>query len=314
MVLLLLTRKENRTSTVFVLNVLALAFNIMRLLCQILHYTTNFEEIYPYFTYDYSSVDRGSYAISIIAVTTETLLIVCIEISLVLQVGVVFSTTKRIYRNALLSVVTVVALVPIGFRLAYMIASINEIITLRPWTAYLTWLQYAALLTITISICLFSAIFVAKLGYAMKHQKRLGIRDFGPVKVIFIFGCQTLIIPAVITILQFHIDVPEFGSNALTLVTIDLPLSSLWAGVMLEGNNSESDDRFRTLWQKFTFSRRDIRAAPVEIRLNPPTAETVCYSPKANSVTFSDPGSPLGGISVRRNVSVRSDHQPENWV
>lgn len=84
----------------------------------------------------------------------------------------------------------------------------------------------------------------------------MGLKKFGPLHVIFIMGCQTLVIPglfappspftnliihkiwywfvrdkklAIFSIIQYYSSIPAMSSNVLTLVAIFLPLSSLWA-------------------------------------------------------------------------------------
>ena len=47
-------------------------------------------------------------------------------------------------------------------------------------------------------------------------------------------GCQTLVVPAVFAVLQTTTDVPELGSQVLTVTALFLPLSSLWAAASVE--------------------------------------------------------------------------------
>ena len=306
-ILLLLTRREKRTSSVFLLNVLALFFNITRLLFEVIHFTTGFEKVYPYFSYDYSYVKRSAYVISILSVVLETLLVISVEVSLVLQVQVVCATLRRRYRRALLAVSIMMALVPIGFRVGWMVMNNIYIMMVADMTP-IWWLESATNIVITISICFFCTVFVSKLGYAIKQRKRLGVRDFGPMKVIFVCGCQTLTIPALFSILQYCVVVPELSSNVLTLVTISLPLSSIWAGVALENLqrtvSTEPGPR-RNLWQKLAFGADSImRSKPVTTELTSSTAaQTLCYSGQAGSKVSEDSDMPLG-IAVEHDISV----------
>lgn len=312
-ILPLLTRQEKRTTFVFVLNVLALLFNDLRLLFQILHLTTPLEEIYPYFAYDYTNIGKGAFIISVVAIISETCLVICIEISLALQVQTVFSTLRRRKRQALVLLSSSISLAPIIFRMIITVENIKEVLEVSDWTDYLEWLEVAALIAFSVSICIFSGVFVAKLGYAIFLQRKMGIRNCRPMKVIFVCGCQTLIVPVIIIILQFFIDVPEIGSNTTTLVTISLPLSSVWAGIALEGRSAQTGVQFRTLWRKLTFSRADL-GDPMTTELNAPSPENCpsapntrcCYSPNHRGFdesTFSN------GISVHRNISQSSTHE-----
>ena len=193
-VLLLLTRAEKRRSAVFILNALALFFNCARLICQIVYFTSPFLETYRYFTQDYAGIAVAHYATSILGVILLFFVIACVESSLVLQVQVVCSTLGSLYRRLLLSMSVIIALVPLGLRLGYVVEA-SEHITHARGSIGIQWLESATNIAITVSVCFFCVVFVGKLGYAIKQRKRLGVREFGPMKVIFIMGCQTLVIP-----------------------------------------------------------------------------------------------------------------------
>lgn len=193
-ILLLLTRPEKRSSSVFILNCAALLSNVGRLFCQIVYFTTDFVKVYAYFSGDFSQVPTSAYANSVIAVVFYTILVICIEASLVLQVQVICANLSRVYRQVLLSLSIVIALIPVGFRMGMMVENAITIMAAES-SIHLVWLQSAENITATISICFFCAIFVGKLGFAIRQRRRLGVRDFGPMKVIFVMGCQTLVIP-----------------------------------------------------------------------------------------------------------------------
>ncbi|KAJ5579547.1 uncharacterized protein N7459_005532 [Penicillium hispanicum] len=316
-ILLLLTRREKRASAVFLLNGLALLFNITRLLFEVIHFTTGFEHVYPYFSYDYSSVKRSAYVISVLSVVLETLLVICVESSLVLQVQVVCATLRRRYRRALLGVSVLMALVPIGFRMGWMVENNIYIMMVADMTP-IWWLESATNIVITISICFFCAVFVSKLGYAIKQRSRLGVRDFGPMKVIFVCGCQTMTIPALFSILQYCIVVPELSSNVLTLVTISLPLSSIWAGAALENRQripSTDPGPRRNLWQALAFGADiTLRSKHVTTELTSSTAaQTLCYSDQTASKISQDSDVQLG-IAVEHDISVKSTRREDDYA
>lgn len=196
-ILLLLTRPEKRKSAVFALNTAALFFNVARLICECIFFNTMWNEVYVFFSLDFSHVPASAYADSILGVVLVLFVLACVEASLVFQVYLICATLRRHHRNALLWGSILVALVPIGFRTGYMVE--NCILIMGGGNPLaIKWLESATNIVITISICFFCAIFVVKLGYAIKQRKRLGVREFGPMKVIFIMGCQTLFIPGVL--------------------------------------------------------------------------------------------------------------------
>ncbi|GLA03005.1 hypothetical protein AnigIFM60653_002576 [Aspergillus niger] len=324
-ILLLLTRPEKRSSSVFILNCAALLSNVGRLFCQILYFTTDFVRVYAYFSGDFSRVPTSAYANSVIAVVFYTILVICIEASLVLQVQVICANLGRVYRQILLSLSIVVALIPVGFRMAMMVENAIAIMAAES-SIPLIWLQSAENITATISICFFSAIFVAKLGFAIRQRRRLGVRDFGPMKVIFIMGCQTLVIPATFSIIHYIAAVPALSSNVATLVTISLPLSSIWAGVALTkvssgagtGSGTGSGSSGRNLWNVLSFPVWDSR--------NTTSTTTSSSTPTVNPVStcYADNGSSKQckqqtnteevGITVEHEISVQSSKREKDMV
>ena len=193
-VLVLLTKSDKRSSPIFVLNTLALALNFVRNLLQCLYFTGPFSETYAYFAQDYSHVPTSAYATSITATVFTFLLLVCVESSLLLQTHVVCLTLRTLYRRGIFVLSVIIALTAIGFRLALCVLNSEYIVTLQ-YISSLDWLASATNITTSISVFWFCAVFVTKLGFALQQRKKLGLRRFGPMQIIFIMGCQTLTIP-----------------------------------------------------------------------------------------------------------------------
>ncbi|RAL01830.1 alpha-factor pheromone receptor STE2 [Aspergillus ibericus CBS 121593] len=320
-ILLLLTRPEKRRSSVFVLNSSALLSNIARLICQILYFTSAFVRVYPSFAGDFSRVPTSAYANSIIAVVFYTLLVICIEASLVLQVQVICANFGRVYRHILLTFSIVVALIPIGFRMALMVENAISIMNAES-NKLLIWLSSTENIVFTISICFFCAVFVTKLGFAIRQRRRLGVRDFGPMKVIFVMGCQTLVIPAFFSILHYIVTVPELFSNVATLVTISLPLSSIWAGVSLtntsssasgSGTGTGSDSSRRNLWNKLSFPTWESRNTTTLSSTQTMKQVATCYTDNTPFRQQQHNVEELG-ISVEHDISVQSFKRERDMV
>lgn len=193
-ILLLLTRPDKRRSSVFLLNCTALILNVGRLICQVIYFTSDFVRLYAYFGRDFSRVPLSAYVDSVLGVVLVTLLLICIEVSLVLQAHVVCANLRHRYRNTLLAASIVVALVPMVFRFIYMVKNCWHIMDASE-TLHINWLESVTNALFTASICFFCLVFITKLGFAIHLRKRLGMQDFGPMKVIFVMGCQTMIIP-----------------------------------------------------------------------------------------------------------------------
>ena len=193
-VLLLLTKNEKRRSPIFVINSLSLFLNTARNILQCLYFTGPFSETYAYFAQDYSRVPRSAYATSVAGTVLIFLLLVCVELSLILQTRVVCTTIRQLYRRGIFALSFLIALVAVAFRLALCVENSEYIVSLT-YLVPLTWLGSAANITTSISVFWFCAVFVTKLGLAIRQRRKLGLRRFGPMQIIFIMGCQTLVIP-----------------------------------------------------------------------------------------------------------------------
>ena len=190
----MLTKPDKHYSPVFVLNVSALLVNFIRLILLCLFYTGPASELYAVITGDYSAVPDSAYATSVAGLVLSLVLVILIEISLFIQVQVVCVTLKRVYRHGIAALSTLVAMVAIGFRLAFTVENSKTVFTGESVEA-LFWLDSAVNITTTVSICYFCAIFVGKLGYALHQRQKLGIRRWTAMNMIFTMGCQTLFIP-----------------------------------------------------------------------------------------------------------------------
>ena len=193
-VLLILTKPEKRGSPIFIVNSLALIFDIIRSVLTCMYFTGPFEEVYAHYTQDYSHAQPNDYAESVTATVFTLLLLVCVQISLCLQAHVVCVTFCRSYRTAILAASMSIALLAIGFRFAFMVENCVLIIQAVAEDS-IEWLGSATNITTTLSICWFCTVFVSKLGVSLYQRRKLGMGHSGPMEIIFIMGCQTLIIP-----------------------------------------------------------------------------------------------------------------------
>ncbi|KAF2470183.1 uncharacterized protein BDR25DRAFT_287960 [Lindgomyces ingoldianus] len=235
-VLLLLTKQEKRRSIIFIMNALCLTVNIIRTTLQACFLTSEYFNPYTFLSQDYSRITPADKTTTIAANTLNIILVVFVMISLSLQVWVVCFTTPKVQRFWIMFGTTLCALLAVGWRFAVTIVSNEETMvngSMENWG----WLIDAQYITLAIAIWAYCAIFTFKLGYALVQRRRLGMTQFGPMQIIFIMGCQTMILPAVFSILEFYERIPELGSQTLTIVCIFLPLSAIWAGVVASEPN-----------------------------------------------------------------------------
>ncbi|KAI4128989.1 MAG: hypothetical protein LQ341_006615 [Variospora aurantia] len=237
-VLLLLTKPDKRKTPIFIINSTALVLNVLRSLLQCLYFTGPFSETYAYFSLDYSRVTTSDYASQVTIAVLMWLLLLFVEASLLLQIRVVCVTLLDFYKRIIYALSTCIAGLAVAFRLALSIENAKYIVALESQFS-LHWLASAANITTSVSICWFSLVFVVKLGLALNQRKKLNVGSFGPMQIIFIMGCQTLIIPAIFSVIEYFVPLPSIDSNVLTLVTIFLPLSSLWASASVDNRRRD---------------------------------------------------------------------------
>lgn len=194
LVLLLLTRSEKRRSSIFILNSLCLVCNSLRCIFSCCFLTGNLLHPYTLLSGDTSRATKRDIAVSVTSNTFSLIVNMLVMASLSLQVWVVCVTASKLQRIIIMSITTTAALASVGYKLAFMIVSNRATVQLVPMTdehrigggSYIT--QAAAIL-------LYSCVFTWKLGYAIVQRRRLKMLQFGPMQIVFIMGCQTMIIP-----------------------------------------------------------------------------------------------------------------------
>lgn len=90
------------------------------------------------------------------------------------------------------------------------------------------------------SICFYALILTTKLGFALRRRRKLGLKQFDAFQILFIMTSQTLIVPAIFTILSFSLTAEKTeGLTLFTpfLVVVSLPLTSVWANFQITAPN-----------------------------------------------------------------------------
>ncbi|KAI5797488.1 GPCR fungal pheromone mating factor, partial [Peziza echinospora] len=223
-----LTKPEKRLSKIFLVNITSLILVIIRSILQIMYYSGPWFKMIAYYGGYYGGLTTSAYATSIAATIMALLLHICILTSLILQVRVVYASHPKL-NNIMTAISIFVALVSVGFFTAVCTQVIKAILSVEFYES--RWVYTTSRAMLAVSICFFSGIFVAKLGMAIRQRRVLGLEMWGPLQIIFIMGIQTLIIPALFSIIE-NINTVRFdGMSSLTtcLVAISLPVSSIWA-------------------------------------------------------------------------------------
>jgi len=203
-VIMAMLTKPDKRRALFYLNTASLILVIVRSVLQILYFVGPWAETYNYVAYYYEDIPYSDKLISIWAGIIQLILNICILLSLIIQVRVVYATTPKL--NTIMTLVSsVLASISIGFFFTVII-QISEAIL--HGVEYNGWAYKVHRGVFAGTIAFFSFIFVFKLALAIRRRKVLGLQKFGPLQVIFIMGCQTMIVPGESTRVQKNIIVP----------------------------------------------------------------------------------------------------------
>jgi pheromone alpha factor receptor len=194
LMLLLLTRRDKRNSTIFILNALCLVLNTIRSVLQCVYLTTPYFHPYALISGDYSMVTPAHRAITVASNTITLILVASILISLSLQVWVVSITAKPLQKWIIMSVTSISAVVAVGYRFTVTVIS-NKKTMKDEGMENFNGLVNDMYIAFAVAVWAYCAVFTFKLGHALLERKRLRMTQFGPMQIIFIMGCQTMVIP-----------------------------------------------------------------------------------------------------------------------
>lgn len=194
LVLLLLTGGEKRRSHIFITNALCLLTNSIRCILLSCWTTSTIWHPYAQISGDSSHIKHSDQA-TVVAESVLTLIVtVLVMISLSLQVWVVCITTAPVHRYIIMGITTIVACIATGFKFAMVIIISKQTLEFQSLWDYKNILTGSYVMQ-AIAIWLFSCIFTYKLGYAIVQRRKLKMPQFGPMQIVFIMGCQTMLIP-----------------------------------------------------------------------------------------------------------------------
>jgi pheromone alpha factor receptor len=199
--ILTLTKPEKRPTPLFVLNSLALLFNAIRMLLAAIYVAGPWQNLYALIAGVFTRITAIDKSNSIAAPVLTWLTLLCVIMSLWLQVGVATATMSKTYRWLVQALCVALGLVALGFQFAVMVVNCKNIMAFKSgnYPAFTNLLKQSTAATV-IALATFTLIFVAKLGVAILHRRRLGLTKFGPMQVIFIMGIQTLIVPSTLAL------------------------------------------------------------------------------------------------------------------
>ncbi|KAK5114085.1 hypothetical protein LTR62_002654 [Meristemomyces frigidus] len=255
LIMMLMTKRDKRQSAVFLLNVTAL---LLIFVCNVLWCVSldgifynfyNWELYYYPPGHDLTQAMQISASIEILSILID-FVIYC---SLVLQIRIVCCTLPRLYKRCVMAISFAVALGALTVRFVLGVYNCNWNIfgllsITREEFEFLGQLARASNACTVFAIAFFSVIFVTKLAFAIRLRRRLNMKQFGPMQIIFVMGCQTMIVPMIFAILGNSRTAlgHQIQSFVPTIVAVFLPLSGMWASTQTNSSKLiRSDSRFR---------------------------------------------------------------------
>lgn len=227
-ILLILSRAEQRRQPVFILNLASLFFIMFRGVIGCIALCASYRGIASTILgarAQYSPATWAPYAMSMII---NILIYGTIISSLVLQVRVVFAAEPSTQRF-ITWVMTFLGVVFMGIAVAFNVFSLINTFKPRP---FLRWLYNLKEIYFICFIGISSCLFLYKLMVTILRRRRmhLELKKFGPLQIILIMFLQSLLLPLIIYIIDFTITfTTNFNTLAEVFLVVCLPLSSLWA-------------------------------------------------------------------------------------
>jgi len=199
LVLLLLTKAAKRKSFIFIVNGLCLFANLIRCILLSCFFTGTLWNPYTQLSGDWSRVASSDVA-TVVASNVFTLLVAAlVMLSLSLQVRVVCITTRPLERYIIMTITSIMACINLGYKTAVIVYNIKQNLVFQDMGPYQTLLSTSYVIQ-AVTIWVFSCVFTYKLGYAIIQRRRLKMPQFGPMQIVFIMGCQTMLVPG-----MFHV-------------------------------------------------------------------------------------------------------------
>ncbi|ODQ65248.1 hypothetical protein NADFUDRAFT_5787, partial [Nadsonia fulvescens var. elongata DSM 6958] len=226
---------RRRNTPVFILNIICLVLLIIHSGLYLQYLLGNYGSVSNYLTHFYLNISLLEMNTSVAANIIQYLIIISVKASLVFQCRVVFADWQ-LASNIVTGALLMVCIPSIGFWTVSTVWNSQQILDASKqdnpmllrynWVPITAQLFYASIITVS---CL---VFNSKLLFAIRKRRVLGLKQFGALQIIFTVGCQTMIVPTVLSFINFAL--PEsspYGISALTsmFVVISLPLSAMWA-------------------------------------------------------------------------------------
>lgn len=179
-----------------ILYIIALVICVIRMALLGAFFPSPLNEFYNYWAVDYSAVPIHHFRVSVAGNVSSLLLVVAIEAALVNQAWVMLSLWPSVAKYIFSSISFSVTLLTIGWRMVYTILLSKAVFSAesaRP----IRWVSKWAIITNTVSICWFCALFNVKLVvHLIAHRGVLPpCRTLTPIEVLIMTNGILMVVP-----------------------------------------------------------------------------------------------------------------------
>lgn len=224
---------ERKNTPVYFFNQISLILFFIQSTLFLVHTFGPFGAISTVFTGSYAAIHQSNIDISVASSVFQLLFIISIQISLFFQGRVVFpkNSKSRLLATIILALISLATVILYTLYIARNVAQAIDPSGKVLFPGHFgNRLPSIAQIMFAASISFCTLIFVGKLIFAIRTRWVLGLKQFGPLQIICIMGGQSMIVPAVITIISFaRPDVKTIYAVAPLVVVMSLPLSAMWA-------------------------------------------------------------------------------------
>lgn len=151
-------------------NLAALVVTLARVILLSLYYVSDWQKLFIVFSGDYSSVPRIDYNLSIVATAFSVPTTVLIQLALIVQAWSMLRLWREGWRYTTAAVSLVVVLLTVGFNLAL---TVNQITYILYEAEQFVWVQQGYVILLTISICWFAFLFIARMVLHMCETRSI---------------------------------------------------------------------------------------------------------------------------------------------
>ena len=196
-VLLLLTKSDKRHTPIFVLNLVGLCLQFVRMLMvSIIDTGPNFTIAVNILVDTFITPESAYIPLYLYTFVTIPWYIVIVT-SLILQVRVVFGAEPTAQKH-LTWALALLGLTTMGFNITAQAEVFKANLTKTGEVGHwYFWVEKAGRILYAVTIGIASGIFVSKLMYLIRRRQKMGFKGFGPLQVIVIMGVQCLIVPRI---------------------------------------------------------------------------------------------------------------------